>query len=129
MVQITDKKHWVVEVPDGAKLLHIEVDLDGKPYLAYKFKDDELLNEYELTYLDTGSWQYLFTTKGCTEEDARKVVEQRGKSYRDYERTFNFIPLSVFTAIESLQSLLRSIGCDINKNWAIIQKQNDNATE
>jgi hypothetical protein len=109
MVQITNT-HWAVEVPEGAKELHIEVSLKGSPYIGYKFKDDELLNEYQNIYLPPGTWEIVCTSKEATEDDCAIIA---GLSFHDvvhgYSRTF-------------FHDLLTSKGCDTNKNWLIIKK-------
>ncbi len=113
---------WAVEVPEGAKELHIEVSLKGSPYIGYKFKDDELLNEYQNINLPPGTWEIVCTSKEATEEQAASIVEEvrlRGNiRYEDYTREYMWQE----TAIDSLNSLLASNGCDLNKNWLILKK-------
>lgn len=113
---------YAVKVPEGAKELHCEESLSGKPYLAYKFKDDLLLNEYEHIALPPGSYEFLFTSDEATEEQARKVVawiEISGKvGYYDY---MNPEPYRYFdNYADSLRSLLASKGCE--GEWAVVRK-------
>lgn len=121
MTQLTDKI-WAVEVPN-----------DASPYIL-----DSANNKGQGLFwtqpgvqsppwkdLPPGTWRFLFTTKTATEEDARKVVAAHGKHFRDYVRKFYKMPLTVFTALESLSSLLRSKGLD-DKNYALIEKITNN---
>lgn len=143
MIQLTDK-HWAVEVPDDA------TDFKVKYYTVRNAIDQR--DGYQLVWassrpthnfwiLPPGSWQYLFITKGCTEEQAATVVRSaqfffpaKHTRYVDYAHPYDEHnrqkwQQGYIKATESLQSLLRSKGCDINKNWAIIQnehEQNDN---
>lgn len=68
-----------------------------------------------------GRFQFLFTTKTATEEDAKKMVRELpvGARYENYNGDF---PVWYHTCKESLKSLLRSKGLDPNKNYAIIEK-------
>jgi hypothetical protein len=113
--------HWAVEVPDGAKQLHIETNLDGKPYIGYKFKDDELLNEYELIYINPGNWQIVCTSKEATEAQLIDVVRELpvGKRFENYNGDY---PVWCHSRRDSLNSLLASKGCDVNKNYLILKK-------
>lgn len=144
MIQLTDKI-FCVEVPDGAKNFRIDMG-----YLIYKVPNykvwvtDDILADYRKlqkhlekhkgeddyktggTPLPPGSGQFLFTTKGCTEEDCETIVESfiAGDGvavYRDYECAG-----WVKSAVGSFLTLLKSKGCDINRNHAIILKQDDN---
>lgn len=72
---------------------------------------------------EPGNWQLICTTKECTEEIAKSIVDAHGKHFRDYSRDFYGIPLTVFTAPESLETLLTSKGLDpVNKNYIILKK-------
>jgi hypothetical protein len=121
MVQITNT-HWAVEVPEGAKELHIEVSLKGSPYIGYKFKDDELLNEYQNIYLPPGTWEIVCTSKGATYMQATTIVEHLRGGFVNYDG--NSVPQTggYDTPFKSLNSLLTSKGCDLNKNWLILKK-------
>jgi hypothetical protein len=111
---------YAVKVPEWAKDIHCEISMTGNPYIAYKFKDDELLNEYEIIDLPPGSYTFLFCTSGVTEEQARKVVERYGKGWKDYNiyHVHKHIPYEL--AIDSLEALLASKGCE--GEWAVVRK-------
>lgn len=63
--QITHNGYLLVTVPEGSKLHHVEMsdfslNNTSEPYLAYKFKDDLLANEYEIRPLPSSSnWQLI----------------------------------------------------------------------
>jgi hypothetical protein len=114
---------WAVEVPEGAKELHIEVSLKGSPYIGYKFKDDELLNEYQNINLPPGTWEIVCTGMEATEEQAASIVDSvdsdgRGKVYMNYNNGMYVFHRST----SSLRTLLTSKGCDLNKNYLILKK-------
>lgn len=130
MVQLTDRTFAVplTNLGDTFKNLRI-LPADNKwavPYLLYSYRSIFHTERFEKDFycgdeipLRDGSWKLLFTTKEATEEDARKVVESiEGGWFKSYEDDNVYLS----TAAYSLQSLLKSNGCDVNKNWAIIQK-------
>lgn len=112
---------WAVEVPEGAKELHIEVSLKGSPYIGYKFKDDELLNEYQNINLPPGTWEIVCTSKEATEEQLKDVIPELkvGERYQNYGSDY---PVWYHSRRESLRSLLNANGCDLNKNLLIVKK-------
>ena len=83
-------------------------------------------NESECHYIELppGSYEILFTTKGCTEEQAAGVArwfELNGKmGWKNYQSEHVSFPFK--TAAESLQSLLRANGLDESKNYLLIKK-------
>jgi hypothetical protein len=127
MVQITNT-HWAVEVPEGAKELHIEVSLKGSPYIGYKFKDDELLNEYQNIYLPPGAWEIV-----CTSKDKKipnGIVECKTVEYDGSVQGTRFVNYMnpnqrrwFINKTDSLRSLLTSKGCDLNRDWLILKRQ------
>lgn len=144
MTQLTDKGHWALFVPDDANMFEIRrhevinaIDQrDGKE-LAWQ---SHLQVTHNFWILPPGTWQFLFTTKGVTEEQAASIVEgynqdTGGDDYQDYYRDYlkpndpEFFPWIAGDPVKSMNSLLRSKGCDTGKNWAIIQKQTTNVTE
>lgn len=130
MIQVTDK-HWAIQVPSMAFGLMINNYADESELMymlsMHDIADEPNHEESLITKkLPPGSWQYLFTTKGITEEQARKVVkwfEIEGRTgYYNYTHSE---PHRYFgDHKESINSLLRSKGCDIKINWAIIQNLN-----
>lgn len=132
MIQLTDK-FWAVEVPDDASKFRI-IKFSSPETFSYDYSitrnGKSTSGLMAMVDLPPGSWQYLFTTKGCTEEDARKVVNVQGSGYEDYhDVTPDYFLLPFAKATDSLESLLKAKGCDINKNWAIIQKQTNNGSK
>ena len=129
MTQLTDK-HWAVEVPDGAFGFQIIKDQPSILYYDIPASRGECDSGW-VQLPPSGSWQYLFSTQGATEEDARKVVKcnqdfVRGAKvqmafYENYEGRHS----SFSSAVVSLQSLLKSKGCDTSKNQAILQNINN----
>lgn len=74
--------------------------------------------------LPPGSYEILFTTKDCTEEQAGKAVawdlyEDVGVLAANYE---NDKSGDKKTCLESLQSLLRSKNLDPNKNYLLLRR-------
>jgi hypothetical protein len=121
MTQLTDNEIYAVKVPEGAKNIHCEISMTGNPYIAYKFKDDELLNEYEIIDLPAGSYEFLFCTSEVSEEQARKVVLKIDMGFKDV--FLNYAKGGAFdydTALESLRSLLKANGCE--GEWAVVRK-------
>lgn len=74
-------------------------------------------------YLPPGSYEILFTTKDCTEENAKLVAESMspyitGMIFKDYETGY----FEFDAACPSLKSLLRSKNLDPAKNYLLIKK-------
>lgn len=136
MIQLTDK-HYAVEVPEDAR--HIKLhNYDTYSKIVFSSAMQDPFNcGGDMITMERGNWQFLFTTKGCTEEQAASVVQliSNGKisgrpQYRRYDRDpIKDMPAKCWTrdSRHSLETLLLSKGCDINRNQAIIQKQKDNA--
>lgn len=141
MVQLTNK-HWAFELPSMAFGIMVN-NYGDESELMYMLSMEDIADDpnHEETLitkkLPPGSWQFLFTTKEATEEQARTVVRSHysrsaffnadlghyqtaGSSvtYMNYEED----RFSYKQAIKSLQSLLKSKGCDVNKNYCVIQK-------
>lgn len=131
---------FAIEVPEGS--INFTVDMG---YLIYKVPNyanwctDAILSDYGRLskYLEThsadkdyktggiplpGNWQIICSSKECTEEQAKGVVEEysiRGhKRFEDYSIEFMWQE----TALDSLRSLLTSKGLDPNKNYIILKK-------
>ncbi len=109
-----------------------------KFYYELQIRNGELIwvNERGLIQtrpLPAGSWQFLFTTDGATEEQAASVVQliSNGKisgrpQYRRYDRDWTKdMPAACWTrdARHSLETLLRSKGLP-EGNYAILLKIN-----
>jgi hypothetical protein len=120
MTQLTDNGVFAYPVPEGCHSPYIINSANGNGQGLFFKRDGDKSPPYVV--LPPGSYEFLFCTKGCSEEDARRVVTAHGKHFRDYERNFYTRPLTVFTAIESLDGLLRSKGCDQTQNYALIKR-------
>lgn len=132
MVQLTDKGHWAVEVPDDAQNIKIESIFSRSLPVLYYRSSIELPFPCDISIpLTKGSWQFLFTTKEATEEQADKVVGVFAANIASAYRNYMWPQGSDFfwSASDSLQSLLKAKGCDPGKNYAIISKQNTNDKE
>ena len=86
--------------------------------------DDDNSEETLITKpLPPGSYEFLFTTDGASEEDARKVVEEDNRGYKHYWEDKGHVPRGFNsrykTSVESLASLLRSK--HLEGNHAIIK--------
>lgn len=120
---------FAIEMPEDAESCEIRGEHSKRPYQLLSF-----FGEGDAIDLPIGSWQFLFTTKEMSEKQARRIVKcnqdfvpgakVQMAFYENYEGQYSSFP----SAIASFESLLRSKGLDESKNYAIIQKQNDNAT-
>lgn len=115
MVQLTDNV-WAAEVPDDASNIVVHgYLLENKSAFIYSTTLNGVAFDRAFD-LPPGSWQYLFTTKEATWEQAEGVVEEINWWYKNYEGDILYS-----NPVDSLQSMLKAKGCDVNKNWAIIQ--------
>lgn len=125
-IKIKDKTYFFVEVLDDVKSYEIDegflycYDIEGKLSFALQAK---LLGFYKI----------ISTTKDITEKQAENIIESKIYSkniitYKDYmflhsssdyekELLFDYM-----TAKESLQSLIRANGLDVEKNYLILLK-------
>lgn len=128
MTQLKEQ-YYAVEVPEDAT--DFTVDMEDDESVLYYFEGDNV--DSTVLLLPEGNWQFLFTTKGMTEDQASSVVAHcKGYGYRNYECADydgGSSPFDVWaayhlkTGIESLHSLLRSQGLDTEKNYAILKKE------
>lgn len=124
MVQLTDKI-YAVQVPDDAQDFQFEIEPSEDWYrLNWLTEIDDVESgfygdwvQYHID-LPPGSYQYLFTTKEATWEQAESVVEKINGWYKNYEGDVLYS-----NPVDSLQSLLKAKSCDVNKNYAIIKKK------
>ena len=137
MTQLTDK-HWAVEVPDDSTS-HSVLSSFQPNTLSYEYSIEKAERcETGLTAminLPPGNWQYLFTSKSASEEDAKKVVKlsewyfpARHIRYVDYAHPYDTENkqswnIGFTTALDSFRSLLRSNGLDENNNFSILLKR------
>jgi hypothetical protein len=114
-----------INLPSGSYLF-VECDNDCKPIqIAHNIinKPNSLIFDYSI--------QLISTTKDITKEQAESIVfhhvvndTKYYSNYLPYEsQDFrDVIDNSFKTAKESLQSLIRANGLDINKNYLILKK-------
>jgi hypothetical protein len=81
---------FAVEVPEVAEGFEISIQDDGIPCLTYWYKENL---EPTVICLTRGNWQIICTTKECTEEVAKSIVQviSNGKitgqpQYRRHDR-------------------------------------------
>lgn len=116
MVQLTDKV-FAENLPPGNYSEGLIIEVDGKYYLNLIDENGEMLAGTKP--LPPGSWRFLFATKTATEEDARKVVESLYVGFATVYKNYRIEITGgdfYWKALESLHSLLRSKGLDINKH-------------
>lgn len=135
MIELREN-YWAVELTnlgDQYKSFTI-LEPDKKwtvPYLKYSYRsiyhtknrgNDFFCSEEDP--LEPGTWQIVCTSKEATEEQANDIVEWEFQSsvrigFRNYitEKQFD-----LHDAIQSLNSLLSSKGCDLNKHYLILKK-------
>lgn len=109
----------IVPVPMGARNLRFLL-LDPDRF-SYQVND-----LWSYIKLPEGSYTFLFASLSATEEQAREVVEEcmdvsdsedAAYLFKNYgDGNYNY-----FTALESLQSLLRSLGLDPSRNYAFLK--------
>lgn len=118
MVQLTDKI-YAVQVPDDAQDFQFEIEPSEDWYrLNWLTEIDDVESgfygdwvQYHID-LPPGSWQFLFTTKEATEEELKQdlptIVGKDLVYFHEYVWAFN--------------DMLKAKGCDVLRNWAIIQR-------
>ena len=111
MTQLTDNV-FSVKVPEGATGCYY----DGRYSIGFY-----LNGELRFVHMFPGSYEFMFTTDGASEEDARKVVPKIYNYSPDTLLAEIFAEVSVDTHLETLQSLLRSK--NLEGNHAIIKKR------
>lgn len=111
---------FAVEVPDGANGFDLYKHEDYCALTFYEGKPS--FQSIRDKQLSPGSYEILFTTKDCTEEQAATLpMEDSGINfgYKDYEGKQS----SHFYADHALLSLLRSRSLDPkNKNYLLLKK-------
>src|SRR5688572_19861848 len=90
----------------------------GRDILQFKLAN----GSRDSTKLPPGSWQFLFTTDGCTEEQAKGIVEMThdtgfGRRFQEFKNYTG--KCAYFIAVQSLKSLLRSKGLP-EGNYALL---------
>jgi hypothetical protein len=119
MTQLTDNGIFSIQIPLDATDIVLHND---PPKLVFSSAiQDPAQCGGDIIALSPGSYEFLFCTKGCSEEDARKAVRELpvGARFNNYSGDY---PVWYHTGKDSLASLLRSKKLDQNKNYAVIQK-------
>lgn len=118
------KDIWAIEVPIEAERFETSTQPDNIPCVTYWYKDNL---DPTVISLPPGSYEILFTTKDCTEDEAAQVSPGKwskyfenapGPLFKDYaDDIYRFD-----NAMKSLQSLLRSKSLDPAKNFLLLKK-------
>jgi len=127
--------HYAVEVPEGAtEFGFINDSLACKLPTSKPGRYHWLHEADEQMHKIGGEWEIVCTSKVATEEQAVKVIQWsewyfpvKHTRYIDYTRPYDTALKQKWgdgfgTALESLNSLLTSKGCDVNKNYLIVKK-------
>lgn len=139
-IKIKDKTYFFVEVPFDAYDFSIHISVNKHPTndrLEFKIpapQHQTIWGWYDKTIkLKSGKHQIISTTKDITESEAKKIVESHIYpkniiTYRDYiflhssSDYENELLFDYMTAKESLKSLIRANGLDVEKNYLILLK-------
>lgn len=137
MIEITLKNNMYlfVKVPDDAynfSLTKFETHavINYKRSLTGDAEWSVNIGDLNIELLD---YEVISTTKNISEEGARSIVEHKDRIKKawnsdlstvfiNYNRESN-IDLYKEFALESLQSLIQSVGLDVNKNYLILLKK------
>lgn len=111
MTQLTDDI-FAVELPDYVNSsLEIEDD-------AIFWKDNSCYMGFDCVVIPSGDYKLISLTNCMTEQDAEKITKQELLgSWWNHEKP----SYGLKSALESFQSLLKSKGLGIDKNYAIIK--------
>lgn len=96
------------------------------------FCNSGTMNNLNYWRLPPGSYTFLCASLSATEEQARGIVDwYADEDYSDYDSYGEIIKFNVYTdyvdgdqfktALESLQSLLKSLGLDPSLNYALLK--------
>lgn len=128
MTQLTHNI-YAVEVPEDVSHIRVATSQNNLGDCLFYVNGKGML---QFKKLPPGTYQFLFTTKNVTKEQAREVVKpqwmvQAGTtpSYPDYTGEWAGF---VDQPSKSFESLLRSKNLDPKKNYAVI-KRNEDATK
>jgi len=128
--KIGNKEYLVLDIPK--ETMDIELDYDNN-ILLYNHLS---FNENECGYYDlpSGQWSIIGTIPGITEDEAAKIVEyiehppiyQPNRLYRDYQINFEMPDCcNYITALESLSSLMRSLGIYTENPFGSLPNEDD----
>jgi hypothetical protein len=111
MINLRDQ-YWAVEKHEHSSLYLASNTFDWHP------KEGE-----NYLGLPPGTWEIVCTSSPTNLELLHQVVERVGSGFKDYDKDRLHHDLPFMSPIDSLQSLLTSKGCDLNKNYLILKKQ------
>jgi len=124
------EKYWAVEVPEGAERFEVSIQDDGIPCYTYWYKDNI---DPTVICLPPGTWEIVCTSKTVLEDQAASIVHVISNGnisgrpqYRRYDRDpVKDMPARSWTrdARHSLETLLASKGCNLNKTTYLILKK------
>lgn len=114
MIQLREQ-YWAYPMPE-AEGAEIRGEHPGRPYQLLSF-----YGEADAVDLPPGTWQIVCTSKEATEERLIDTVRELpvGKRFENYNGDY---PVWYHSRKESLNSLLKAKGCDLNKNYLILKK-------
>jgi hypothetical protein len=127
-IKLQDKTYLFVEVPDDACNFHFDNILNEIDYSVWEDR------KHYKDFITIGQkCQIISTTKDITESQAKSIVEYQyiknqpfiaGREYwyKNYKNLRTGWDFTFFTAKESLQSLIQSLGLNTTKNYLILQK-------
>lgn len=119
---IIDMGYLIFKVPNYANWCNDSIMADPARLIKY-VETHKAENDYKTGGMPLpGNWQFICTSKECSEEQAKNIVEDGEAGYKGYN-TLEDNVLFWREAIDSLNSLLQSKGCDVNNNYAILKKQ------
>jgi hypothetical protein len=120
MINLRDN-YWAVEVPDNAFGFEFDNPLQEGDLVYYL--DYPSMYNFRWLSVPPGTWEIVCTSSPTNLELLHQVVERVGSGFKDYDKDRLHHDLPFMSPIDSLQSLLTSKGCDLNKNYLILKKQ------
>lgn len=125
-IELASKKYIFVEIPDNAHSFWEKLSYEGGYWLAMfepRIEPYMALQSVRITGKSSDRFKIISTTKDLTEEIADSIVVKvmNNQHYQNYNHK-SIIDRWVKTAKESLQSLIQSLGLNINNNYLILQK-------
>jgi|ERR1044071_3896124 hypothetical protein len=117
------EQYWAGEVPEGAERFEVSIQDDGIPCYTYWYKDNI---DPTVICLPPGTWEIVCTSKTFKAWHALEVLEwfefAAKCGFRDYSQPDDLrYPFEDHR--QSLNSLLTSKGCDLNKIYLILKKK------
>jgi hypothetical protein len=118
MIELNNN-YFAVEVPDGANSFQLYKAPRSWDHLTW-YQGKASFGAIRSAELPPGDWEIICVFKKLTYAEASDMVEHNGLSFRDYLEDY---PAYGLSPLESVDSLLTSKGCDLNKTYLIVKKQ------